>query len=215
MSSRTPLIAAICDRAFEKIQNDYAELPYHNLSHTELVLQSALQLAEDRGLPESERELLTLAACAHDVIQDRNPLSSDYNADNEQKSGEWLVSQMKQHPEAFGGNDLRRAPIIINATYVKHREDGLHQSAQSGHQLSELLCDADLSALGSPWDIYEKKMKAYYKELHPNGTPEDWKNYLKLQVSILLQHHYYTKEAQERFYHLRDNAERVEKMLEG
>ena len=44
---------------------------------------------------------------------------------------------------------------------------------------------------------------------------KDWKNYLKLQVSILLQHHYYTKEAQARFHYLRDNAGCVEILLKN
>ncbi|PIR13320.1 MAG: hypothetical protein COV50_06225 [Flavobacteriales bacterium CG11_big_fil_rev_8_21_14_0_20_35_7] len=213
MTERTSLITTIQQTAFGKIRKDYSHLAYHNLSHTEFVLKSALELAMDQNLPESERELLTLAASAHDVIQDHNPLTPNYNADNERESGEWLTAQMKQHPDVFSDNDFYRIPIIINATYVKHREDGLKQSALTGHQLSELLCDADLAALGSPWNIYEPNMRAYYQELHPNGTDENWKNYLKLQVPILLQHHYYTQEAQERFCHLRENAEKVEGML--
>lgn len=213
MTERTSLITTIQQTAFEKIRKDYSHLAYHNLSHTEFVLKSALELAMDKNLPESERELLTLAASAHDVIQDHNPLTPNYNADNERESANWLITQMKQYPDAFSDNDLYRIPIIIAATYVKHREDGLKQSALTGHQLSELLCDADLAALGSPWNIYEPIMTAYYNELHPNSTPKDWKSYLELQVPILLQHHYYTQEAQKRFSHLRENAEKVEKML--
>ena len=215
MSARTSLIQTIQQAAFSKIEQDYGHLAYHNLTHTKFVLQSALQLGDDRNLPESEQELLTLAASAHDVIQDHDSLADNYNADNERESGEWLVAHMKQHPDAFPNQDMHRILIIIAATYVKHREDGLQQSALNGHQLSELLCDADLAALGNPWEIYEPHMKTYYQELHLNGTDKDWENFLRLQVEILREHHYYTQEAQQRFHHLRENAEQIEEMLKN
>jgi predicted metal-dependent HD superfamily phosphohydrolase len=210
---RTSIVEVIKQAALDKIQQNYSELAYHNLGHTEFVLQEALKLAQDRGLSESETELLTLAAVAHDVIHDEDPLDNDYNAENEHASGTWLVNQMRQFEGAFTEKDLVRIPIIIDATYVKHREDELRQSALTGHQLSELLCDADLGALGSPWDVYFPKMKAIYDETMPKGKDEDWKEFLELQIVILLQHHYYTPEGQKRYSHLRENAEKVEEML--
>lgn len=213
MAQRTALITEIQNAAFEKIQRDYGHLPYHNLSHTEFVVNAAQKLAKDRKLPKSEQELLVLAAAAHDVVLDADSLTRDYDAKNERASGEWLTTRMAKHPEAFSDEDRCRASLIIEATTVKHRKEGLNQSALPGHALSELLCDADLAALGSPWDIYEEKMRAYFNEIHPNGTPLDWRDYLKLQVSILREHHYYTEEAQKRFHHLKENAARVETLL--
>jgi predicted metal-dependent HD superfamily phosphohydrolase len=214
MTQRTLLIQTIQKAAFTKIEQDYGHLAYHNLTHTKFVLQSALQLADDRNLRESEQELLTLAASSHDVIQDHDSLANDYNAENEREAGEWLVAQMRQHPAAFSNQDMHRILIIIASTYIKHREDGLQQSALNGHQLSELLCDADLAALGSPWEIYEPHMKTYYQELHAEGTDQIWHDFLRLQVEILREHHYYTPEAQQRFHHLRENAEKIEAMIE-
>lgn len=199
MTPRTALIQALIQEALEKINRDYGHLPYHNAEHTRFVLEKSRELAADRNPPESERELLELAAACHDVIRD------------ETSSADWLLERLTPSG-LFNETEQKRLRIIIGATTIIDRAHGLTQSAEPGHELSQLLCDADLAALGSPWPVYEEKMNAYYRETHPNGTEADRRDYLKLQQKILSTHRYYTPEARARFCHLQENAERVKNL---
>lgn len=212
MNKRQQTIIKIEQNALKQIKKKYADLPYHNVSHTAFVIEAVNQLAQDANLPQEQLELLTLMASAHDLIQDHNPLADDYTGENENLSADWLAEQMEGSAE-FDYDEIEQARRGIEATFILHREDGIKQSAEYGDFLSELLCDADLANLGSPWEIYFPKMKAYFKETHPHADQADWGHYLRLQIPILLQHHYYTTVAQERFHHLRHNAEKLEGLL--
>ncbi len=214
MNERQKAILEIQQAALQIIQEHYKERPYHNATHTGFVIESAILLAQDADLPQDQLELLTLMAAAHDLIQAHDPLADSYLGENENKSADWLAEQMENASE-FAEDEIEQARRGIESTYIRHREDGIKQSAEFGDFLSELLCDADLANLGSPWDTYFPKMKAYFKEIVPDATKEEWEHYLRLQVPILLQHHYYTTVAQERFHHLRANATKIEELLKN
>ncbi|MBT5016681.1 hypothetical protein HOM98_04315 [Candidatus Peregrinibacteria bacterium] len=212
MNERQKAILEIQQTALQVIQAHYADFPYHNSVHTGFVIETANLLAQDAGLPQDQLELLTLMAAAHDLIQAHDPLTDDYLGENEHQSADWLIEQMHIASE-FEEDEIEQARRGIEATFIRHREDGIKQSAEFGDFLSELLCDADLANLGSPWEIYFPKTKDYFKEINPQATDEDWKHYLRLQIPILRQHHYYTTVAQERFHHLRENATKIEALL--
>lgn len=212
MNDRTSLIEQIKEAAFAQIREKYGQLPYHNETHTEFVIESALELADDIGLSPEERDLVLLAASAHDVIQDTNPLLKTYDGNNEEASAKWAREQMTA-TNAFTEEEISHVEKAIISTYIKHREEGLRQSAEFKAIVSEILCDADLANLGSEWNVYLPKMADYFHEIFPHATLDDWKHYLDEQIPILCQHHYYTSAAQQRFSHLRENAERLEKLL--
>jgi hypothetical protein len=213
MNERQKAILEIQQTALQVIQEHYKDFPYHNTTHTAFVIETANQLAQDAGLPPDQLELLTLMAAAHDIIQTNNPLTPGYTGENENLSADWLAEQMEIASE-FPEDEIEQARRGIEATFIRHREDGIKQSAEFGDFLSELLCDSDLANLGSPWELYFPKMKDYFKEISPNAKNEEWEHYLRLQIPILRQHHYYTTVAQERFSHLRENATKLEKLLQ-
>ncbi len=214
MNQRQQVILEIQQAALQIIQERYEDFPYHNATHTGFVIETANLLAQDAKLPQDQLELLTLMAAAHDLVQTHDPLADGYLGENENESADWLAEQMLASGQ-FEDDEIEQARRGIEATFILHREDGIKQSAEFGDFLSELLCDADLANLGSPWDVYFPKTKDYFQEINPNSTEEEWKHYLRLQVPILLQHHYYTTVAQERFPHLRENATKIEDSLKA
>ena len=65
------------------------------------------------------------------------------------------------------------------------------------NHLSKILCDADLSYLGT--DTYSREAEKLYlefKNLNPAKTPEEW---LHEQINFLNAHHYFTETANKQF----------------
>lgn len=213
MSDRIQIVEKIKEEALKILREKYGHLPYHNGTHTEFVLECTTELAEKIDLPESEKELAILAAVAHDVNQDTNPLLKTYDGQNERASSSWVREKMATSG-VFSEEEIEHVERAIISTYIKHREEGLRQSAEYKAIVSEILCDADLANLGSPWEIYIPKMADYFKEIYPSATLKEWKHFLEEQIPILLQHHYYTTAAQKQYPHLRENAEKLEKLLQ-
>jgi predicted metal-dependent HD superfamily phosphohydrolase len=110
---------------------------YHTGAHLEAVLRDSAWLADEVGLDAVDRAVLTLAACAHDVVYDAVP------GEDERASADWARQQLTDCgvPRAA----VERVAGLVLAT-VAH-------DAAADDPAAAVLLDADLAVLaGQPSD---------------------------------------------------------------
>ena len=157
-----------------------ANLSYHNVSHTEKVIEAAKQLSDDEGLNDEDKILVSTAALFHD--------SGFLNGadDHEEKSCEIARQYLPAYD--YSPRQIDEICRLILATRNPQKPTNL---------LENILCDADLSHLGT--DTFATVSANLYKELkHVNNVPEieRWPEY---QMQFLREHKYHTSSAEKRF----------------
>ena len=157
-----------------------ANLSYHNVSHTEKVIEAAKQLSDDEELNDEDKTLVSTAALFHD--------SGFLNGsvDHEEKSCEIARHYLPAYDYSPGQID--EICRLILATRNPQKPTNL---------LENILCDADLSHLGT--DTFATVSANLYKELkHVNNVSEieRWPEY---QMQFLREHKYHTSSAEKRF----------------
>ena len=128
------------------LEQRYAEphRHYHNTFHVLTVVRDAWTLADAIGFATTERAVLTLAACAHDVVYDARP------GDDERASAAWARENLPD----IAAEHVDRVESLVLAT-ITH---------SSGDRLAHTLLDADLSILASTPAEYERYRTAVRKE---------------------------------------------------
>ncbi len=169
-------------------------ISYHNILHTQKVIENSIYIGEKENISDDEMTLLKTAALLHDV----GFLQSHLNH-------EFLGCK-------FAQNNLRNfnySTAEINAICEMIMATKLPQNPQN--RLSEILCDADLFYLGE--DHYDFLSKKLFKELREFGilkTAEDWH---KRQIDFLNSHRFYTKTAKEELENKKqENKNKVEQI---
>lgn len=162
---------------FEKMRSELPHyLTYHNVRHTEEVIQHALELGSAEGLSAYELSLLHTAALLHDagfIISNQN---------HEQSSCDIVREYLPQY--GYTNEETERVCRIIMTTQ-------LPQSAFD--KLSQLLCDADLYYLGTGnYQLYTGRLFRELKHYTPNLTNEEWQ---QQQINFLEAHVYFTEAA--------------------
>jgi predicted metal-dependent HD superfamily phosphohydrolase len=128
---------------------------YHTAAHLEAVLRDAEWLAAEVGLDARERAVVTLAACAHDVVYDARP-----GAD-EQASAAWAQRHLVDCGLDTGL--VGRVADLVLATAA-------HTAADDDAPAAVLL-DADLAVLGCAPHDYALYATAVRQEF--GSLPED------------------------------------------
>jgi hypothetical protein len=231
LSTATDQIVA---QAIEEIRTMYQRERYHNVEHSTFVHTEAMILAEalplEYKLTQKERALLMIVSATHDVRYDHNPRVATYNGENEKEAAAWVAEQMRAHPETFDANDIDTAVYAILATRARPHpartstgweptttiQQNVGESGKPPlHIVAQLLCDADLAGLGSPWETQQDTMTGYYLELNPEGgTLETWREYLHLQQLLLQNRSYFTAVAQGRYGpHTLENMAKIQTIL--
>jgi len=152
-----------------------ASYSYHNLAHTQQVVEAATQLAQAVNLREDEVEQLLVAAWFHDVGYCEGHL------------GHELVSArlVESFLEEQGWSDVQIAPVAnaIKSTLI---------TIEAESQLDKLLCDADLSYLGL--EGFQERILSLRQEwevtLSQQYSEKEW---LELNVHFLSTQRYYTE----------------------
>jgi len=164
----------------EKMRSELPHyLTYHNIHHTEDVIQHSLQLGETEGLSAYELSILHTAALLHDS----GFLIS--NIDHEHLSCNIAREYMPQY--GYTNEEIERVCRIIMTTQ-------LPQSAFD--KLSQFLCDADLYYLGTGnYQLYSGRLFRELKHFSPALTNEEW---IKQQIHFLEAHVYFTDNAKEK-----------------
>ncbi|KAA2255494.1 HD domain-containing protein [Solihabitans fulvus] len=113
---------------------------YHDTGHVLAVARDAAGLAADLGLGERDRALVTLAACAHDVVYDGEP------GTDERRSAEWARRHLAE--AGVAEDDVAEVERLVLAT-LSHR-------AAPEDLRALVLLDADLAVLGADPESYER-----------------------------------------------------------
>jgi predicted metal-dependent HD superfamily phosphohydrolase len=126
---------------------------YHTGQHVRAVLADGAWIADALGLAAGDRAVLTLAACAHDVVYDARP------GDDERASARWARRAL----EAAGLADavVQRVEQIVLATLT-------HEVPAGDDLVGAVLLDADLAILGAEppvYDVYSRAVRGEYSRV--------------------------------------------------
>jgi predicted metal-dependent HD superfamily phosphohydrolase len=187
--------------------------PYHGPEHTSFVTGAASVLADQaiaRGsISASQKSLLRIAASYHDVVNDKEA------EDNEMQSAVIAARHMRMLT-SFSESQVRQVVEAILATKVKEAApDHIVQSADESNYLGMLLADADLSALGSPVDIFWPVAQRFFAESQPEQplAGEALRQFAQDQIALVGGHSYYTQEARQTFNHQPEIIEFLQTMF--
>ncbi len=154
---------------------------YHDLNHTRETVEAGREIAEGMNLPEETVNLVMLACWFHDIGYFESV------TEHEEKSAETAERFLAK--EGVDAESINIVKSCILATKIP-------QSPCS--ELQQIVCDADLSHLGS--DNYKKKNELLRIELEKNNekqyTDPEW---LQLNIDFFLQHSFFTSYAQEKY----------------
>jgi predicted metal-dependent HD superfamily phosphohydrolase len=179
-------------------QHPHPNLVYHNLVHTQHVVQAAAQIAAHYRLQDDELLAVYVAAWFHDAG--------------------YLLGEGKVHEE----NGSKEALQFLQQQQVPENVQAMVQGAimatkmpQSPHTLVEqIVCDADLSHLGSKEFPDRNKLLRQELELtYQLDIPAV--KWLTNNIAFLTAHHYWTDYAQTLFKQQKEeNLAKLQKKLE-
>jgi predicted metal-dependent HD superfamily phosphohydrolase len=127
---------------------------YHNAFHVASVVRDSWALADTFTFTTEERAILTLAACAHDVIYDGKP------GDDERASAAWA----RQRLTGLEEEQITRVESLVLATITHSSDD----------RLAQVMLDADLAILGSEPEHYKRYRQAVRQE-YGQYDDETWR----------------------------------------
>ena len=170
-------------------------LSYHNVHHTEYVLEAVEKLATFTEINSEGKTILLTGMLLHDYGFLENPIAAGHE-DRGCKTAEELLPK-------FGYNEsqIKQIKGIINATRLPQTPLNL---------LEKIACDADLFYLGS--HDYGEIAEKFRKELINMGQTLSAEQWLKLQTDFLEQHKYFTDFAQKSLEPIKkENLNKLEK----
>ncbi|QES87277.1 Pycsar system effector family protein [Rhizosphaericola mali] len=157
-------------------------LSYHNVRHTEAVVDAAIEMGEFYHLSDRERSLLQVAAWFHDIGY------FSKGSDNHESEGANMVEKFLQSLE-MPIEDIEIVKGCIDATRMP----------QNPHNLFEkIICDADLSHFGKE-DFYEKS-KLLKNEIEQSKNIEiSKKDWIIGTITLMSGHQYFTDYAKKNY----------------
>jgi predicted metal-dependent HD superfamily phosphohydrolase len=166
-----------CQLILNKLKAELSEnLFYHAVEHTLDVYNCAESIAKEEGVTDSDLKLLLVAAIYHDagyLIQNKN---------HEEHSCAIAREYLPQFQYAKEDLDLI-CRIIMSTKIPQHPKT----------HLEEIICDADLNYLGRT-DFISIQEKLY-EEMFAFGYITNKKEWNKVQVNFMQNHHYFTPTA--------------------
>lgn len=142
---------------------------YHTTQHLEAVLRDADALADDLRLDDDSRAVVTLAACAHDVVYDARP------GDDERASADWAREAL-----AGCGVDAPAVQRVVDLVLAT-----ITHTAAPADVAASILLDADLAILAAQPAEYEGYVAATRVE-YSSVSDEDWRHGRARVLSALL-----------------------------
>ena len=195
--------SAIIDAARDYIIAQYSQHPspplvYHNLIHTQQVVQAAAQIAAHYRLQDEELLAIYVATWFHDIGYVLGDTSQ-----HEETGAKEAVQFLKEHQAPENVQTLVQGAIL--ATKMPQSPKNL---------VEQIVCDADLSHLGSKTFPERNKLLRHELELTRQHEipPVQW---LSSSITFLVGHHYWTDYAQTLYKEQKDeNLEKLKKKLE-
>ena len=156
------------------------EFVFHNLEHTEDVVEACSHMADYYQLSEDDRLVLMLSAWFHDT-----GYSSGTSEEHEERSVE-LATQFLQNRQA-NDTTIQRVASCIMATRMPQSPVSL---------IEKILCDADLHHLATEdFKARNQLLKQERENLLEHKI--DKKEWRKSNIRFLMEHHYFTEYGQE------------------
>lgn len=151
---------AMARAAADLLEARYAEphRAYHVAAHIEAVLCDAARLVGETGLDDASAAVVTLAACAHDVVYEARP-----GAD-ERASAAWARDRLAA--AGVPGEYVDRVEQLVLAT--------ADHDAGTGELATRILLDADLAILAAPAESYAAYVAAVRRE-YAGLDDEQWR----------------------------------------
>lgn len=158
-----------------RLQKELPEhLSYHSIWHTKDVYESANMIAAAEGVSGNDLKLLLTACVFHDcgfLIQQKDHESISCN-----------IARECLPKYNYNAEEIEKICGMILATRIPQKPHNL---------LEEVICDADLDYLGR--DDFFNIGNKLYEELMVYGYIRNEKEWDKLQINFLENHHYFTK----------------------
>lgn len=149
---------------------------YHNLEHTQDVVQAATQMGQFYALNTTDLETLLLAAWAHDTGYS-TPNTQTHETESQKKAQEILQKNRLPTPR------IAQVNALIAATKMPQKPTTLSEM---------ILCDADLSYLGTE-KFFQKSnqlREEWRRENKRTYTEAEW---LRKNITFLENHTYFTE----------------------
>jgi predicted metal-dependent HD superfamily phosphohydrolase len=162
------------------------DITYHNVNHTETVVDAALEIGKASGLTKDELEIVELACWFHDVGYSQD--AEDHELIGANIAYSFLIA--KDFPE-------KRAEQVRSCILATKMPQRPH------NKLEEIVCDADLLHLAK--DGFMDKTKLLRQELEGTyGHKISTHKWLKKTCEFMENHHYFTDYARRNY----DNAKK-------
>ncbi|MFT3679852.1 MAG: DUF5706 domain-containing protein [Ferruginibacter sp.] len=159
---------------YVETQSQYVQLPYHNMLHTEQVVEATKQLAGHYQLNEHDHFVVVAAAWFHDL-----GYYSGESDRHEAKGAELAADFLKANVDE---QTLKQIKDCILATQMPQRPANL---------LEQIVCDADFFHLGTDDFAERNKLMRKEKELALNKEI-DKKEWRANAITLLQGHRYHT-----------------------
>lgn len=172
------------------------KLPFHNLSHTQEVVEHAAKIAKEVGLDTEEIEPILIAAWFHDTGHSETYFG--HEEVSKELANEYLTSE---------GYSTKKTKIVlscIDATKMPQRPSNLY---------AKILCDADLFHIGTELFFCKKLLLRREWELENIKTYSDWE-WHKMNLAFLKKHKFKTSYGQTILESTKlENLEKVKNIL--
>lgn len=152
-------------------------LSYHNVHHTEYVIEQANNIAKKENISGRDLFLINVAALYHDV---------GYLVTREEhESLGCEIATLDLQSSVLDHTEIQKVCGMIMATHIPQKPTNI---------LEKIIADADLEYFGT--DSFEKYSNKLYMEIR-HYTPElSKKGWDEIQVSFLSKHFYHTQYCQ-------------------
>ncbi|CCH57114.1 metal dependent phosphohydrolase [Fibrisoma limi BUZ 3] len=181
IAEETSLLAqtrAYAESVLGQISPDYT---YHNLSHTQAVVEFADEIAVHEGLLDTDRETVLIAAWLHDV-------GYRMSCDNHEAIGVDMARPfLIEH--GLPTDRIEQVVRCIEATRMPQNP--------RGNRLAEILCDADMGHLAA--SDFAERSEMLRQELKRTGVKIGKKKWLKKTAELIEHHQYFTAYARQAF----------------
>lgn len=154
---------------------------FHDFQHIQEVVEATKQIATQYGLTEREMEILLLAAWFHDIGYMQGA------AGHEERSCSFAKAFLDEH--GFSEADTEVVMDCIRVTKI---------AAIPNNLLEKILCDADLSHLGSKmyWEHCTRLRQELFLTQNIVMSEYEWVNF---ELDFITHQQYYTEVARELF----------------
>lgn len=156
-------------------QEVFKDLKYHNLKHTQEVVQAAEEIGAHSGLTDNEMESALLAAWFHDIGYAKGAKEHEQAAADEARDvlTEWGVdpAQILEVTEAIKATRMPQRPLSI---------------------VSKVVCDADLYHLSTDKESLSDRTDRLRAELETHGKKLNDKEWMQESFDFMKQHKYHT-----------------------